>query len=302
MTGTGTQNDPFIVSSVDDLYALRSVSDAAKYARLGCDIDFNGTSYAESPEPVYLCCREFDGSGFCIRNIYINKPGTYVKVFILPYYSAEPTIKNLRLENIELIGDNISLIYADSRNSLKLYNCTFSVNIRRMDDYPPYQSNYRIIAGGEITSSMELCTIAVGGHFKRQYTVIGNSQISRCHIHLDISIGTGDASDGSYNSLMLASGFTDSYITGRVSADSQLTDNTNMSSGCTFDNFYTALEYINQNDVHWKGTMNSTCFYDKELAGNRDFTDQRTYYGLTTAQCKSASYLSSIGFLVAEDE
>lgn len=295
MTGTGTQADPYIFTTADDLYALSTVGSSETYCRLGCDIDFNGTPYAENFEPITLTCKEFDGNGFCIRNIYANSTSNHVKVFAITIYHINPTLKNLRMENIELIGQNVSLLYSSAENYPSIYNCTFTLNIRRTGTSNPKQ----IITAN---TACTLSTFALRGNSKIQFGIINNSTINRCHFHLELEIETGDTTDGSGNAFFKSCTLTDSYVTGEITSASQLTGNSHMSYGSTFNNFYSALSYINQDIVYWKGTMSTPCFYDKELAGNRDFTSNRTYYGLTTAQCKNSAYLQSIGFIVAGEE
>ncbi|MBR4627617.1 MAG: hypothetical protein IKO47_07970 [Ruminococcus sp.] len=302
MTGTGTQADPLVITDAADLYSLSTSGGPAMYCKLGSDIDLNGTPYAENFSPIPLNCCELDGDGHCIRNIYVNTPNRNVKVFNIPFYGGDMVLKNLRLENTELIGENISVIASDYQNTVSLYNCTFVLNIRRMSDMSAISTTHCLMASERVSLSMELSTIAVSGYYKRQFAVARNSQVRRCHFHLVLEIGLGDTSDGSSGSFLTGCTLTDSYVTGSITAASQLTDSTNMSYNCSFNNSYTALSYINQNNVYWNGNMTTPCFYDKELAGNRDFTASRTYYGLTTVQCKNAEYLQSIGFLVAGGE
>jgi len=302
MTGRGTQSDPYILTTADDLYALADYGRTSVYCRLGCDIDLNGTQYAENFEPIPIFCHEFDGNGYCIRNIYVNKPSSTVNVFNLPTYSINAEIKNLRLENVELIGENISVISSNYTNQISLYNCTFVLNVRRTGNVSAMTSAQCLMTSENVGVSCALTTLAVTGFYSKQFTIFRGSSLERCHIHLELEIGSGDTTDGSSGSFLTGCTLTDSYVTGSITAASQLTDSTNMSYGCTFNNSYTALSYIRQNNVYWNGTMSTPCFYDKELAGNRDFTGGRTYYGLTTAQCKSADYLQSIGFIVAGEE
>jgi hypothetical protein len=302
MTGRGTQADPYILTTADDLYALATLGRTSVYCRLGCDIDLNGTPYAENFEPIPLFCREFDGNGFCIRNIYVNKPASTVNVFTLPTYNINAAVKDLRLENVELIGENISVISSNYSNQVSLYNCTFVLNVRRTDNVSSMTSAQCLMASENVGLSSTLTTVAVRGFYNKQFAIFRGSSLERCHIHLELEIGSGDSTDGSSGSFLTGCTLADSYVTGSISAASQLTDSTNMSYGCTFNNSYTAMSYVRQNNVYWKGSMTTPCFYDKELAGNRDFTDSRLYYGLTTAQCKNVEYLQSIGFIVAGEE
>ena len=97
--------------------------------------------------------------------------------------------------------------------------------------------------------------------------------------------------------LFVSNSISDTYVTGWLKTTAA-TGTAAMSSGITAANFYSALKYNTIPTAWWKGTFNTCCFYDSELAGNTAFEKTSTFLGLTTAQCKNVDYLQSIGFIV----
>ena len=109
MTGTGTQADPYIITSVADLYSMETLGGAAVYFELGADIDFNGTPYAENFSPIPLKCLSFDGKGHSITNIFVSDSSSNSNLFTVPFQDSQTiTFKDLTLSNISLTGRNIT--------------------------------------------------------------------------------------------------------------------------------------------------------------------------------------------------
>lgn len=295
MTGTGTQADPYIISTVDDLYSLSTVGGAV-YCELGADIDLNGTPYAEHFSTIPLNCLSLDGKGHSIRNIYVSAPTDTVKIFEV---QRDISISNLIVENFETIGLNIHIFASNNTTSktVSLYNCILILKITRLGTSPA--GNNRNLMQYITTVNTELCTISVQGSMKLQYQIIKNSSyIRRTHIHLDITTQTANQQGGADTSIVGYTNVTDSYITGRISSPSVLSGYLEMSYNTNFYNCYYALEFVNQGNIRWaNSTFGSPCFYDRELSGDKNFVTTN-FYGLTTAQCKDVEYLQSIGFIV----
>lgn len=104
MAGTGTAEDPYQVSSADDLFDLR-VNLSAHY-KLVNDIDLVEWIAEESPttgwNPIPGLSGVLDGDGHCISGLSINKP---TKDNIGLFSSCSGTIKNIRLRNAEIVGN-----------------------------------------------------------------------------------------------------------------------------------------------------------------------------------------------------
>lgn len=87
MTGSGTSEDPYIISDVDDLQAIES--DLTAYYELANDIDASATSGWNAGAgflPLGQLGVDFTGSlngrGYTISNLFINRPTEYVGLFL----------------------------------------------------------------------------------------------------------------------------------------------------------------------------------------------------------------------------
>ena len=103
MTGTGTSNDPYQITTVAELRQYIAIQGA--YLKLMNDIDFNNDTVLWGWEPLYAACAELDGNGKKITNCYC-----YQKSFIVLSCSnyTSVTIKNTIIEAIYFTGTSIS--------------------------------------------------------------------------------------------------------------------------------------------------------------------------------------------------
>lgn len=79
MTGTGTQNDPYIVDNTEDF--LEAVAQSGVYVQLGSDIDVAADGY-EYIGTVTAAALSVNGNGFAIRNATFQ-PGSTGSCFTL---------------------------------------------------------------------------------------------------------------------------------------------------------------------------------------------------------------------------
>ena len=108
----GTEKDPYIISTPEELYGLAQLSAnnnfSGKYIKLANDIIVNtgkATEWAdEAPQNVWTqislskdFAGTFDGDGYTISGLYLVSSGQYVGLF--GRTAVGSTIKNLRLEN-----------------------------------------------------------------------------------------------------------------------------------------------------------------------------------------------------------
>jgi hypothetical protein len=112
--GSGIQADPYIITDVYQLQEMKN--EVGAYYVLGNDIDASDTINWNSGagfEPVGKLGNEFvgvfDGRGFVISNLYINRPSTvYIGLFgfagLAHLNSATPVIKNVGLANAQVTG------------------------------------------------------------------------------------------------------------------------------------------------------------------------------------------------------
>lgn len=73
MNGTGTQADPYQITTVEEFVKAISIgySDSDTYAKLMNDIDFNNSDYINI-DTLSWRCKYFDGQNHKISNIYIQ--------------------------------------------------------------------------------------------------------------------------------------------------------------------------------------------------------------------------------------
>ena len=94
LSGSGTENDPFIISNYEELIEFRTNSSLRiGYYSLQNDIDLSGTTYSNAfiPQNFY---GYFDGNDFTISNLSIDGSG-YLGVFC----SIFGSVNNLNVEN-----------------------------------------------------------------------------------------------------------------------------------------------------------------------------------------------------------
>ncbi|MDE5771372.1 MAG: hypothetical protein K2I06_07055 [Ruminococcus sp.] len=129
MTGTGTQTDPYIVSTWDDLVTSLSTTNSQSnmmiYIELNADIDMNevapsGISAIETKSNFNL-----DGKGHIIKNLVANDG--FLRIGSAVGYS-ETYISNLKILNFESRGSNNSEYFIFVSSGIKVYfqHCTLS--------------------------------------------------------------------------------------------------------------------------------------------------------------------------------
>lgn len=106
MLGTGIQQDPYIIMTVDDLQDMADDLDA--YYELGGDIDASATSTWNAGAgfvPVGTSTSEFtgqlDGKGYVIRELYINRGTDYCGLF---GSTQRAVLKNIKLTDAVITG------------------------------------------------------------------------------------------------------------------------------------------------------------------------------------------------------
>lgn len=305
MKGTGTQTDPFIIMTADDLYSMEELGGEGIYCRLGADIELNGTPYAENFVPIPVNWSSLDGNDHKIRNIFVSDPTNYVHAFRV-MTAGTIRISGLMLENVVLCGTVVNLFTADSgiTADIKLYDCALVLKVSHLTGSVISGENC-ILHGSGLTVSSELSVVALSAVMNRGYTLFNGGTIRRTQIVIDVTVHDAGASSIPETSIFRNVNVSDSWITGSVYCDVSGTGHIyNMADYyCSFSNFYQAVAMKGIDYVYWNNTFSSVCFYDTDLMAGAVYdsreTISRLFYGLTTEQCKDPDYLASIGFICA---
>jgi len=114
MTGSGTAEDPFIISTVTDLQNVEN--DLTAYYELGGDIDASATSGWNDGEgfvPIGQADNftgQLDGKGYNIDQLFINLPTTGAGLF----WDMRGTVQNVGLTNCDITGKYAGSIAEDN--------------------------------------------------------------------------------------------------------------------------------------------------------------------------------------------
>lgn len=330
MNGTGTQADPYQITTVEELVSVVTKNDITVYAKLMNDIDFNNSDYINLDSMVFRL-KEFDGQNHKISNIYTDK-GTCFEFGIS--YNTQ-VIKNVIIEAVVInytndycclfkhIGDyscefnncdfrvklnnnnkNVNGMFIcktlNSNKNFTFNNCIFNIDTYLYDNVP------RSIMGDVTNKSY------VSYYFN--YCEFNLNLISMCTI--DHTVATGSSSADFYSlfpgtntgvkmEFKFCPIFINIYNLGKD--ECILAQIYGQYGAFNLYNSYIIIQskgkYPNATIKMANITCTATCFYDKELSGNFIFDESSlaidNLYGLTTAQCKDPAYLESIGFFIA---
>lgn len=128
MTGTGTQNDPYVVYTLEELLSVNG----ANYITLGADIDANAEGYEYVLEPIKIggngspCT--FDGAGHKISNLTIRNTNFFQ--FTTGSYSYNGYLVNTDFINCKLIGGGFFIRNNTINHNMSyIQNCKFSIAV-----------------------------------------------------------------------------------------------------------------------------------------------------------------------------
>lgn len=121
MTGNGTQESPYVVTSWTE---LAQVFPTAHYIELGDDIQApdDTASLSSGIETLNV----LDGKGYSISGLY-TASGNAIVIRGNPQYVYQPTIRNISFNNINNQGDGF--LSFNGAYSFELDNVTFSGNV-----------------------------------------------------------------------------------------------------------------------------------------------------------------------------
>lgn len=158
--GGGTQSDPYIVSTEDDLNELVR-SNTSAYFIQDRDITMTKFQTGEGWAPIENFTGKYDGRGYEIRDLYTNRVQNYVGLFgYLGSSNAE--IKRVKLVNVNINAEGRYVGSLAGRSSANVYDC--------------------VTVSGTVVNEGTESTAETGGFIGR----IQNST-HRCYSHADVS-------------------------------------------------------------------------------------------------------------------
>jgi len=111
--GNGSENNPFLITNVTQLQAIRNASNSAHF-RLINDIDALATSGwngGQGFNPIGQFNGSLDGAGYTVNNLTINRPGLYNCAFITQM-GAMAVVQNITFANATVRGGDRTAMFS----------------------------------------------------------------------------------------------------------------------------------------------------------------------------------------------
>lgn len=199
--GDGTQSNPYLIGSAEDLnnvrdFANRDIYKRGVYFKQIADIDLSVFSHGKGWEPIERFTQNYDGNGYTISNLTINRPnegnvGLFRKVDVDFSNWFEGVIRNVTLNNVHIIGGYETGSLA-GRNSGTFINCNATGKIEATG-----REGYRGAIGG------------LAG--------INNGYIHNSHATIEIKLAEGFSfSAGGLAGILSGSSVIQSFAGGRI--------------------------------------------------------------------------------------
>lgn len=296
MTGTGTQTDPYIVSSWGDFKT--AIATAGAYVVMDPDasakvIDLNGSAANPVTQRLDFNCASLAGNGWRIRNLYYSSDMDHL---LVSSGTCDHQIQDLHFDNLVCSNGSRSMMCMPRTT---LTGCSFT-------GVKYFTSSAYLLVAGSTSYSMTCrsCTFAM------QHLGTGTPSgfatrcdFIDCNFQFDASINT---EGGRQNKLFAYSGLTDCLMRGSIALNPTgvngllyITDANKPMKNC-----FIAVDLTNASDyniVLYPGNAAATTCVVSDLIDSSITCNVGTNVQyVTAAQGKSADYLNSIGFPVSE--
>lgn len=315
--GAGTELNPFLISTPEDLIYLGEHSDLYdRHFLMTNDIDMAG--YGPFSEPVIASTLvsgtvpftgHFDGNGYSIQNIVIDDNALFLPTSLLGLFgkTGEPAcIQNIKLSNLSLRGGGGNIFWdfggliALCENTI-VHNCSVTGLIQVPNE------NIGGLIGRAIGSSITDCQtniIIKGGY--RLGGLVGKSEGGSIHnCHTDVTL-SGSLEVGGLVGTSIDSDISDCTVKGRIRGNDQISGNEmggligSLSDNSNIDNCHTEV-YISGKDYigglvgnNCSGSHINHCWssanvfgqrYTGGLVGNNVDSIINNSYSIATADC-----------------
>ena len=300
MQGTGTQVDPYQITNIDELIEYAKFDDV--YLKLMNDIDFNNYN-GWMLSTIEVRCFEIDGDGHSLNNIYIKNASLFnITDANGPYTVRTSTFKNMIMEIIQ-IGNSPIFIGHEGASTQHKYIQILDCDIR-IKSYPSNNiiilyntNNWSDRIGINIRKSILNIDVHGCGY---NITLINSAEYNLNDCTIEYSEIQVNVYNGDNTSITLIGRMYVDNVAIFVNIDKIDTNKTyNLLYNTQIANSYIISKQDNLESINWtisSVTALTTCFYNKDYM--QLDTSVTNLYDLTTAECKSVSKLTELGFIV----
>ena len=293
-SGSGTPEDPYIITKPEHLVSVRAFASANKYFKLGADIDLAGVDWTpigtySSNLSASAFVGTFDGNGHKIMNISFNDT-TKSNAGLFGYlYNA--TVTNLIIENANITASSRAGALAGASQLSKVYRVKV-VNSSVRVTYNSTGYGGGLIGDATDGTEIEECAVrnttvsgakyAIGGLLGRLRVNSGKPAVvvKNCYVE-------GGQVSSDFSSSTAASGFICNYY--RASGTNAVIENNYLATQITNGKAFIAyLESGSQTPVV------TSSYYDTEVVGSGVSDSYAT--GKTTAEMKQQATFSGWDF------
>lgn len=299
MQGTGSQSDPYQITSVDELIEYAKVDDV--YLKIMNDIDFNNYSGWMLPT-IDVRCFEIDGDGHSLNNIYIKNASLFnITDKDGPYTIRTSTFKNITMEIIQIGNAPIFGGYEEKPAYAIKYIQLLDCDIR-IKSYPTSTIFILANAGERVFINIRRSIVNIDVYGCGYGICLITSRDSTANSTIEYSEIQVNIYNGNNVSLspLIARIYIDNVAI-FVNMDKINNKNYNLFGQTTLTNSYMIIKQDNLQVMSWSFDSNttflSTCFYNKDYLTLPAASNN--LHALTTDQCKSVSKLTELGFVVS---
>lgn len=272
MTGTGTQNDPFLVDNWADFMTIdtNSAEIYVRWADTGNKIiDFNNIQPEGFSETVTFPAH-VDFNGWTLKNFHSTASGSSFACSSVP----DATVENLILENFYINSQGLI------SGAVLLKNCIMSGMMQSIGYVNAFSGGGLQRCSLNIKVNAINCTFMSGGGY-----LTPKSQITNSDVILDISCSGSTVSICEHS-------IKNSRISGKIQSNAQkITLGSSSSMSNVFNIEANSPLYYKSSGI----SVYNADFAEKSSDSNENFT------GVTSEQLKNAEYLYNIGFPIGAE-
>lgn len=264
ITGTGTQADPYVVTTYAEL--VEKAAESGVYIKVGNDINIT-SEYPEGNMPTLQVNSPIDGDGHVISNWYRTVGAELIAI------TDANHVDNLTIKNIYVTYDGDIFNFPTNNDAWRFNNCKISGYVRGC-----------LCSGSKPYNHFKNCSFNIKiGNDSSRYVMYSNCL--NCYIHVHFT------QHGGYGLFGNNTKVENSYI--EVTADDSVKNIVNIGyfgsvTNCVIDSYLTTSQSLGSSSSSDLSIVNATHAPNYTVSGKLALVDDEHW--LDTA------YLASIGF------